>query len=65
MWKPDGTFQIGWMPIGEYSAAIEIEKPIKPGVKTPPPTRRPLPDGFEIVEGKTEYEIDLGGDFKP
>ena len=62
--QSDGTFKIGWMPIGKYTGALEIEKQIKPGTKTPPPTRHQLPDGFEIVEGKTDYEIDLGKGFK-
>jgi|GEM_PF-2147649 len=62
--QPDGTFKIGWMPIGKYSATLEIEKPVVVGKKTPPKSQHPLPDGFEIVEGKTDYEIDLGKGFK-
>jgi hypothetical protein len=56
----DGTFKVGWMPIGKYSAML-IRKP--PGEKGGPSMYN-VPGGMEIVDGKTDYEIDLGKDFK-
>jgi hypothetical protein len=57
----DGSFKIGWMPIGKYSAIL-IQK--KAGEKGGPNMYN-LPDVFEIVAGKTEYEVELGNDWKP
>lgn len=62
--QPDGTFKIGWMPIGEYTATLDIETESIPGKKTPPPKRFQLPEKFAIQEGKTEYEVDLGKGYK-
>lgn len=59
--KPDGSFQIGWMPIGKYSVTLErfpkgsYDRPRKQGV----------PGGLTIAEGQTEYTIDLGKGRKP
>jgi hypothetical protein len=58
----DGSFKIGWMPIGKYSAMLIREKAT--GGKRMPNMYN-VPNGFEIVEGKTEYEVELGKDFKP
>jgi hypothetical protein len=57
----DGTFKIGWMPIGKYSAIL-IQEPT--GVKGGPQMYN-VPGGFEIVGGKTEYEVELGKNWKP
>jgi hypothetical protein len=62
--KPDGTFEIGWMPIGKYSVMLE-RKTQDPAKKGPQKSMYNVPDGLTIEEGKTEYVIELGKDFKP
>jgi hypothetical protein len=57
----DGTFKVGWMPMGKYSALLIRKKENAIGG----PNMYNLPDRFEIVEGKTEYEIELGSNWKP
>ena len=59
----DGTFQIGWMPIGKYSLMLE-RTPKNPG-KGPTMSRYSVPSGLTIEEGKKDYVIELGKDFKP
>jgi len=59
--QPDGTFKIGWMPIGKYSALLN--RPPK-GAKGAP-TRYQVPGGLTIQDGKTEYTVELGKGFKP
>ena len=59
----DGTFQIGWMPIGKYAMMLERE-PKNPG-KGPTKTRHSVPGNLIIEEGKKDYVIELGKDFKP
>jgi hypothetical protein len=68
--QSDGTFKIGWMPIGPYTAMLE--RPSAAGGHAGPGrqgggrmNRHLLPDTFSIVEGKTEYTIDLGKGYKP
>jgi hypothetical protein len=56
----DGTFKIGWMPIGKYSAILVRTKENAKGG----PNMYNVPGGFEIVAGKTEYDIDLGKSWK-
>lgn len=64
--QPDGTFDIGWMPIGEYSAVLEYTKVLKGGKgASGRPEKRPVSGGLVIEEGKTVYELDLGSNFKP
>ena len=64
--KPDGTFDIGWMPIGKYSATLIREKAPEGGKKGPTtPSRYSIPEGLTIEEGQTQYEIELGKDWKP
>jgi hypothetical protein len=58
--QSDGTFKIGWMPIGKYSATVIREKPGQKGA----PARHAIPGGFAIEDGKTEYQIELGKGFK-
>jgi hypothetical protein len=58
----DGTFQIGVMPVGKYSAILE--RPPKSGQRGPP-TKYGVPGGLTIEAGKTEYTIELGKDWKP
>jgi len=60
--KPDGTFQIGWMPIGKYSALLKREP--RAGTRGGPKIYN-VPDGFAIEAGKTEYTIELGKGWKP
>ncbi|HEX4590091.1 MAG TPA: hypothetical protein VH120_09195 [Gemmataceae bacterium] len=57
---PDGTFNIGWMPIGTYTAMLE--RPPKSAHSAP--EKYVLKDGFKIVDGQTEYTIELGKGFK-
>jgi hypothetical protein len=57
--KPDGSFDIGWMPIGKYGAVVERREP-----GNPRPTVFTLPKEFQIEAGKTEYEIELGPNWK-
>jgi hypothetical protein len=62
--KADGTFEIGWMPIGKYSMMLErtTEDPSKKG---PQKTMYNVPDSLTIEDGKKDYVIELGKDFKP
>lgn len=59
--QQDGSFKIGWMPIGKYSAILIRQKEGGKGG----PSMYNVPGGFEIVDGKTEYEIELGKNWKP
>ena len=58
--QPDGSFKVGWMPVGRYSATLN-----RPSNKVGPPSRYTIPGGLTIVDGKTDYEIELGKDWKP
>jgi hypothetical protein len=58
----DGSFKIGWMPVGKYSAIL-IQQP-KAGERGGPHMYN-VPNGFEILDGKTEYEVELGKDWNP
>jgi hypothetical protein len=54
--QPDGSFKIGWMPIGKYSATL-----LRAKEGTGPPEKRDnIPGGLTIESGKTEYAIELG-----
>lgn len=59
--KPDGTFKIGWMPIGKYSVSLERTPKGSGG----PPRKQSVPGGLTIEDGKTEYTIELGKAWKP
>jgi len=77
----DGSFQIGWMPIGPYTAILvrnpkkgaanQAPPPNESARRGPPPNKAPkrsmytLPGEFAIEKGKTEYTIDLGPNWKP
>jgi hypothetical protein len=63
--KPDGTFDIGWMPIGSYSATLERRGGESSGARSAPERRHEVKGGFTVVEGQTEYEIELGDDYAP
>ncbi len=57
---PDGTFEIGWMPIGRYTVIAERSKPNQKG----PAAKLGVPGSFIVTDGKTEYTIDLGKAWK-
>lgn len=59
--QSDGTFKIGWMPIGTYTSVLERPPTSHRGG----PNRYVLPSTFSIVDGQTEYTIDLGKGYKP
>ena len=59
--QPDGSFKIGWMPIGKYTATLTRQKP---GTKGGVPVRHPVPGGLTIADGQTEYTVELGKGFK-
>ena len=60
----DGTFEIGWMPIGKYAMMLERTAQ-NPAMKGPTKTRYSVPGSLIIEEGKKDYVIELGKDFKP
>jgi hypothetical protein len=60
--QADGSWKIGWMPVGKYS--VILNQPPKGGGKGPP-GKYNVPDGLTIVEGKTDYTIELGKNWKP
>ena len=62
--KPDGTFEIGWMPIGKYAMMLERTGQ-NAATKGPSKTRYNVPSTLVIEEGKKDYVIELGKDFKP
>ena len=57
--KSDGTFKIGWMPIGKYGATMERPNPGGKGKSL-----YSVPGGLTIEDGKTEYSIELGKNWK-
>jgi hypothetical protein len=60
----DGTFNIGWMPIGRYSGNLQTTLPAPSGERrNRPPSMHTVPE-FEIQAGQTEYTIDLGDNWK-
>jgi hypothetical protein len=59
--QADGTFNIGWMPIGKYT--VMLTRP--PAGNRGGPRVQVVNTPFEIVDGQTTYTIDLGKDFKP
>lgn len=58
--KGDGSFGIGWMPIGKYAAILERRK--DGGMR---PDKQTVSSDFRIEKGKTDYVIDLGSNWKP
>jgi hypothetical protein len=62
--KPDGTFDIGWMPIGEYSAILERSSAGGSG-RTAGKDTFNIAEGLTIAEGQSKYDIELGDDFQP
>ena len=62
--KPDGSFEIGWMPIGKYAIMLERIAPT-PVKKGPQKTMYSVPGSLTIEDGKRDYVIELGKGFKP
>lgn len=60
--KPDGAFEIGWMPVGKYSVTLIREK--QEGGRKGAPNMFSVPGGMTIEDGKTEYTVDLGKSWK-
>jgi hypothetical protein len=58
--KPDGSFDIGWMPIGKYSVIVTRRPKDGKGA----PRVYNTPDGLTIKDGQTEYTIELGSGWK-
>ena len=62
--KEDGTFVIGWMPVGKYAVMLERQQSARK--KGSGMSRYNVPDGLTIEDGKTtDYVIELGKGFKP
>ena len=63
--KADGTFDIGWMPIGQFNCMVEQKK--KGGLETRgvqfPTQSKPVPGGLKIEEGKMVYDVEVGEGF--
>ena len=58
--QSDGSFKIGWMPIGQYSAILIRQSEGGKGG----PNMYNVPTRFDIEAGKTDYEIELGKGWK-
>ena len=64
--KPDGTFSIGWMPIGKMTLRLDRSPKDPAQTKGGPPNRYSIPGGLTIEQGKTTgYIIELGKGWKP
>jgi hypothetical protein len=59
--KPDGTFEIGWMPLGNYVLFAEYHKAGQKGRSN----KATIPGGLQVMQGKTDYVIELGKNWKP
>ena len=58
--KSDGTFEITWMPIGKFFAILERKDKSNPMSRN----KFSISDDFRIEDGKTEYVIELGPNWK-
>jgi hypothetical protein len=58
--KSDGTFDLGWMPIGKFVAVLERREKTNPRNNN----KYLVDQNFAIEEGKTEYVFELGKDWK-
>jgi len=64
--KPDGTFSIGWMPIGKMAMMLERTAKDPVNRSAGPPSAYTIPGSFTIEEGKTaDYVVELGKGWKP
>jgi hypothetical protein len=59
--KADGTFEIGWMPIGCYHLILERQAP----EPTAQARKAVVPNEFYISRGKEVYNIEMGEAFQP
>jgi hypothetical protein len=59
--NPDGTFEIGWMPLGNYVLFAEYHKSGQKGRAN----KTTIPGGLQVMQSKTDYVIDLGKNWKP
>lgn len=58
--KPDGTFSIGWMPLGKMSGRMEWQ-PKDPAKQTGTPRAYGIPGSLTTEAGKTTgYVVELG-----
>jgi hypothetical protein len=62
--KPDGSFNIGKMPVGKYGLDLERSGAAAGGKGGPSRSKYRVPGGLTLEEGKTEYTVELGKDFK-
>ena len=62
---PDGTFTIGWMPVGKYTASLERSKTSPANGRRSSGGPYMIPGDFVIKEGKTEYTVELGKNWQP
>ena len=62
--KPDGSFSIGKMPVGKYQLVLERSGATPGGKGGPSRSKYSVPGGLTLEEGKTEYTVELGKDFK-
>jgi hypothetical protein len=63
--KSDGTFDIGWMPIGEYSAILERSSSAAGSSRGSTGKQMfNIEKGLTITEGQTKYDVELGDDFQ-
>jgi hypothetical protein len=64
--KPDGSFGIGWMPLGKMQMIMERSAK-DPARRSPgPPNMYTIPGTLTTEKGKTSgYEIELGKAWKP
>ena len=62
--KPDGSFNIGKMPVGKYGLVLERSGATPGGKGGPSRSKYTVPGGLTLEEGKTEYTVELGKDFK-
>jgi hypothetical protein len=63
--KPDGTFSIGWMPLGKMTLRLERAPKDPAKRKGGPPSRYGIPSGLTTEQGKTTgYIIELGKGWK-
>jgi hypothetical protein len=59
--QPDGSFTIGLMGVGKYTVMVKGSPAGGKGA----PYIYSVPGGLTIEEGKTDYTIELGKDWKP
>jgi len=63
--KPDGSFEIGWMPTGKYSAELVWLKGATTGSNGASLERYNVPNGLTIEKDRTEYTLELGQKWEP